>query len=179
VRFMETPLGGAYVLELERHLDDRGFFARSYCRRELAERGLDTHIAQCSVSFNRARHTLRGLHYQAPPHEEAKIVRCTAGAVYDVIVDLRPSSPTYLRWYGIELSADAGNAVYVPTGIAHGFLTLTDGATLHYQISTEHQPDAARGVRWDDPAFGIVWPAIPVVISDRDASYAPLKDHHG
>ena len=167
----ETPVAGTFVIDVQPARDERGFFAKTFSTTELAAHGLETAIAECSIAFNTDRHTLRGLHYQAPPHEETKFVRCTRGAVYDVAVDLRPASPTYLRWTALELSAENRRALYVPAGCAHGYLTLQPDSELHYLISEAYAPEAARGVRWDDPHFGIGWPAAPAVISDRDASY--------
>lgn len=172
--FTPLPLSGAWLIEPERRPDNRGFFARTYCAREYEERGLDPRIAQASVSYNALRGTLRGMHYQAAPHQETKTVSCIAGAAFDVIVDLRPGSPTYLRWHGVELSAGSGRAVYIPEGLAHGFITLADATTLHYLISTFHVPEAARGLRWDDPAVAIQWPLSPAVLSDRDATFPLL-----
>ncbi len=169
--FEETPLGGAMLVGLQRLEDERGFFARSWCAHEFEEHGLRACVAQCNVSFNRERGTLRGMHFQAAPHEEAKLVRCTMGAVYDVIVDLRSESPTFRRWYGVELSAENRLALYIPEGMAHGFLTLTDDAEVFYQMAEYFHPESARGVRYDDPAFGIVWPEPVRVISDRDRGY--------
>lgn len=177
MKFTETPLAGAFLIELERRDDERGGFARTFCKRELAERGLDTEVSQCNVSFNPHRYTLRGMHYQAAPHSETKLIRCSAGAIYDVIVDLRPASPTYLRWYACTLTAEAFDALYVPRDFAHGFLSLTDGAAVLYQMSTDYQPDSARGVRWNDPTLAIEWPSVPRVISARDASYPLLSEH--
>jgi dTDP-4-dehydrorhamnose 3,5-epimerase len=169
--FRDTGIGGAWVIELERLQDERGFFARTWDAQEFAERGLNPRLVQCSVSFNRARGTLRGLHYQSAPHEEAKLVRCTAGTIFDVVVDLRPDSPTFRRWFGIELSAENRLSLYVPEACAHGFLTLDDNCEVHYQISQVYAAEAASGVRWDDPAFGIAWPAEVVVMNERDRSY--------
>lgn len=169
--FYETEIEGVWVIEPERHEDERGFFARMWDVREFAEKGLHAGIVQCSISFNRRRGTLRGLHYQAPPHAEAKLVRCTAGEVFDVAVDLRPASPTFRHWVGRELSRDNRHALYVPEGCAHGFLTLADDTQVEYQISELHSPEAARGVRWDDPAFAIEWPGEVLVINERDRSY--------
>jgi dTDP-4-dehydrorhamnose 3,5-epimerase len=167
--FHELDLAGAFLVEPERHEDGRGFFARTWCRREFEARGLDPRLAQCSVSFNARSGTLRGMHYQAAPHAEAKLVRCTRGAVYDVIVDLRPDSPTFTRWASVELTEDNHRTLYVPEGFAHGFQTLADRTEVFYQMSEPFEPASARGVRWDDPAFGIVWPpAEPRVISDKD-----------
>jgi len=170
--FTETPLAGTWVVEPERVQDERGFFARTFDADEFARRGMRTAFPQCSVSFNARAGTLRGMHYQAAPHEEAKLVRCTAGAVYDVVVDLRPGSPTRMRWFGVELSAGNHRALYVPEGFAHGFQTLVDGSEVFYQISARYHAASGRGVRWDDPAFGIRWPSAEVrVISDRDGAY--------
>jgi dTDP-4-dehydrorhamnose 3,5-epimerase len=171
LKFAPTPLAGAYVIELERIEDERGFFARSFCQQEFLARGLDPVVAQCNVSFNRRRGTLRGLHYQAKPHEEAKLVRCTRGKVWDVIVDLREDSPMLLRWYAAELTADNRRALYVPKGFAHGFQTLEDDSEVLYQMSEFYYPDLARGVRWDDPAIGIRWPFPDPVLSGRDRLY--------
>lgn len=169
--FRETAIEGVWVVEPERHADERGFFARTWDGAELARRGLNGDLAQCSISFNDRRGTLRGMHYQEAPYEEAKLVRCTAGAIFDVAVDLRPGSSTFSRWVGHELSADNRLALYVPEGCAHGFLTLADASEVVYAISERYAPDAARGVRWDDPAFGIEWPGTVEVISERDRSY--------
>ena len=172
--FHQTPVGGVFVIQPERLEDERGHFARTYCAVQFAERGLDPTVSQCSTSFNRLSGTLRGLHYQADPFAEAKLVRCTTGAVYDVALDLRQDSPSYLRWTGIELSSANGLALFIPTGCAHGFQTLEDASELLYQISVAFEPGAGRGVRWDDPAFGIDWPESPPhgrTISARDAGY--------
>jgi dTDP-4-dehydrorhamnose 3,5-epimerase len=171
VIFQALPLAGAFTVELEPVADERGFFARSFCRDAFRARGLAADYPQCSVSFNARRGTLRGMHYQAAPHAEAKLVRCTRGRLYDVIVDLRPESHTCCRWVGVELDAARRNALYVPEGFAHGFLTLEDETEVFYQISHAYVPESARGVRYDDPAFGIRWPAAPSVISERDRSY--------
>jgi dTDP-4-dehydrorhamnose 3,5-epimerase len=166
--YRETPLAGAWVLEPERFADERGFFARTYCRRDFEARGLDPAVAQCSVSWNHRRGTLRGLHFQAPPHTEVKLVRVTRGAVWDVIVDLRPASPTFRRHFAIVLSAENGHQLYIPKGMAHGFQTLADGTEVSYQISEFYDPASGRGYRWDDPAFAIPWPEPVAVISDKD-----------
>ncbi len=172
MRFEPTRLEGAWLIVPERVEDERGFFARTWCRRELEARGLNACIAQCSVSFNRRAGVLRGMHYQAPPHAETKIVRCTAGAIFDVIVDLRPASKTFRQWFGAELTAENHRMLYVPDGFAHGFQTLVDGSEVFYQISTFYEPASACGVRWDDPAFGIEWPgARERIISPRDRAY--------
>lgn len=172
--FRETQVAGGYLVELERMEDARGFFARTFSSREFAAQGLENRMEECSTSFNARSGTLRGLHYQAAPHGEAKLVRCTRGAIYDVFVDLRPDSPTYLRWVGMELSAENGRALFVPEGCAHGFQTLVDASEVFYQISTAYVPEAARGVRWDDPAFNIEWPPAPPggrTMAPRDAQY--------
>jgi dTDP-4-dehydrorhamnose 3,5-epimerase len=169
--FAATQLDGARLIEIEPREDERGFFARTWCREELAAQGLDTEIAQESLSVNRRRGTVRGLHFQRSPHEETKIVRCARGAVFDVIVDLRPRSPTYLRWQGFELTAENRRALYVPKGFAHGFQTLTDDAEVAYQISVFYAPQAGGGYRYDDPAFGIVWPLPVAVIGERDRGW--------
>ena len=171
MRFTETKVAGAYLIEPEPIADERGFFARTWCREEFAANGLDPELAQANISFNIRKGTLRGLHYQEVPHAEAKLVRCTTGAIFDVAVDLRSGSPTYLGWFGAELSDDNRSMLYVPEGCAHGFLTLTDGAEVAYQMSAPYAPEAARGVRFDDPAFGIEWPGEVVVINQRDRTY--------
>ena len=169
--FLETPLAGAFVIDIEPHEDERGFFARTFCKEEFEALGLDATVVQSSVSFNRQTGTLRGMHYQAPPHEETKVVRCTAGAIYDVIIDMRPLSPTFVQWHGVKLSAENRTMFYIPDGFAHGFLTLEDNTEVLYQMSEFYYPESARGVRWDDPAFGVEWPAEPTAISDHDRSY--------
>jgi dTDP-4-dehydrorhamnose 3,5-epimerase len=172
MRFVETDLAGAYVLEPERHEDERGFFARTWDRDELAAHGLASEVLQCSISRNTRAGTLRGMHFQREPHWEVKLVRCTAGAVFDVIVDLRRDSETFLRWFGVELSAERANALYIPKGFAHGFQTLVDGAEVFYTMSDPYVPEASAGVRWDDPAFGIEWPhADERTINERDRSW--------
>lgn len=171
MNFDPTPIEGAWIVEPELHEDERGFFARTWDAGAFADRGLRDRLVQCSVSFNRARGTLRGLHFQVAPHEEAKLVRCTAGALFDVAVDLRPASPSYLGWYGVELSAQNRRALYIPEGCAHGFLTLADSTEVLYQISEFFQAMAARGVRYDDPAFGIEWPGEVLVMHERDRTY--------
>ena len=175
MRFVETAVAGALVIEPERHEDDRGFFARTWDASVFAQRGLNPAFVQSSVSYNRTRGTLRGLHYQAAPFEEAKLVRCTAGAVFDVAVDLRPSSETFRQWFGIELSAENRLALYVPEGCAHGFLTLEDDSEVLYQISEFWVPEAGRGLRWNDPAFRIEWPREVVLIHERDRTYADFE----
>lgn len=173
--FSELAVAGSYLIEAEPHVDERGLFARTFCRREFEAHGLDPCVAQCNTSFNPHRGTLRGLHFQIAPHAETKLVRCTAGAVYDVVVDLRPASPTHLRWAAVELSAASRNAIYVPKGCAHGFLTLTNETEIHYQMGAFYEPSAGRGVRWNDPLFAIEWPATPALVSERDASYSDFS----
>jgi dTDP-4-dehydrorhamnose 3,5-epimerase len=174
--FGVTRIPDVWVVEPERHVDERGFFARTWDTTEFAERRLNGALAQCSISYNAARGTLRGLHYQLPPHEEAKLVRCTSGAIFDVAVDLRKESPTFKAWFAIELSADNRLALYVPEGCAHGFLTLADDTEVLYQMSEFWAPAASRGARFDDPAFGIEWPGEIVVINDRDRTYPDFED---
>jgi dTDP-4-dehydrorhamnose 3,5-epimerase len=174
--FHETPLAGAWVLEPERIEDERGFFARTYCRRDFEERGLDPAIAQCSISFNHRRGTLRGLHFQAAPHEEVKLVRVTNGKIWDVIVDLRPQSPTFRRYFSIVLSSRNGRQLYIPKGMAHGFQTLSKAAEVSYQISEFYTPESARGYRWNDPTFAIPWPELITVVSDKDRSLPFFKE---
>lgn len=172
MRFEETPLPGAYLIKPERLGDDRGFFARMWCRREFAEHGLEPNLAQCNLSFNEQAGTLRGMHFQHEPHTEVKLVRCTRGAVWDAIVDLRPDSPTYCHWYAVELTEDNRAMLYVPAGFAHGYLTLTDGSEVFYQVTEFYHRDLEGGVRWDDPAFGIEWPLEgPFLLSPKDRSW--------
>jgi dTDP-4-dehydrorhamnose 3,5-epimerase len=171
VRFIPTPLGGAFVIEPERHEDERGFFARTWCRAAFESHGLCTSFVQCNTSFNVRRGTLRGLHYQAPPYGEAKLVRCTRGRAFDVMVDLRCPSPTRLQWHAVELSADNGCMVYIPECFAHGFQALEDETELFYQISENHWPAAARGLRFDDPTLAISWPLSDPIVSTRDRSF--------
>jgi len=167
----ETALPQAYLIEIEPLRDDRGFFARSFCAREFALHGLPDAFVQSNVSFNLKRGTLRGLHYQAEPAAEGKLVRCTRGAIFDVMVDLRRNSAAYRKWLGFELSAENAKAVYIPPGFAHGFQTLRDDTEILYQMTTEYQPEYARGARWNDPAFAIRWPLDNPILSPRDAEY--------
>jgi dTDP-4-dehydrorhamnose 3,5-epimerase len=169
--FIPTNLDGAFIIELQRLEDERGFFARTFCRREFQEHGLEYNLAQCNISYNKAMGTLRGMHFQAFPHQEAKLVSCTQGAIHDVIIDIRPDSLTYMKHFAIDLTADAHNALYVPEGFAHGFLTLRPDTCVFYQISAFYAPGYARGFRWNDPAFDIEWPGEIKMISDRDANY--------
>ncbi len=173
--FTETHLKGMYVIALQRHEDERGFFARSWCEREFKEHGLEHRLVQCDVSFNRKKGTLRGMHFQDPPYAEAKLVRCTRGSLYDVVLDLRPQSGTFLRWVAVELTPDNGNMVFVPKGCAHGFQTLDDKTEAFYQMTEFYAPEYARGVRWNDPLFNISWPACERTISERDRSYPDAR----
>lgn len=172
--FHLTPLEGPYVIEIEKQTDERGFFARSWCVREFANHGLDQNLVQCNVSFNKRKGTLRGLHYQEPPFVEAKLVRCTKGSLYDVIVDLRKDSPTFLKWFGVELTAMNYRMLYIPKCFAHGFQTLEDGTEIFYQMSEYYAPQASRGIRWNDPRLGIVWPEADRTISTKDQEYLDL-----
>lgn len=169
--FHETKLSGVFEIHLEPMGDERGFFARSWCQNEFERHGLMAVTLQCNISFNEKKGTLRGLHYQAVPHSEAKLIRCTRGSLYDVVVDLRPQSPTFRQWVGVVLSAENRLMIHVPEGLAHGFITLEDKTELHYQMSELYYPELSRGVRWDDPAFRIEWPSKVEVISERDRSY--------
>lgn len=171
MKFVPTPLGGAFVIEPERVADERGFFARTFCRDEFGAHGLQQDFVQCNVSFNAKRGILRGMHFQLAPHAEVKLVRCTRGAIFDVIIDLRRDSPTYTRWFGVELDSENRQLLYIPAGFAHGFQTLADGSEVFYQMGAMYRADAGRGVRWNDPVFGIAWPLTDPVLSARDASY--------
>jgi dTDP-4-dehydrorhamnose 3,5-epimerase len=172
VRFTETPLRGAFVIEVDLLRDERGYFARTFDVAEFAEHSLDALVVQCNTSFNTRRGTLRGMHFQAEPDGEAKLVRCTRGSIYDVAVDLRPGSETYRRWFGTELSAANGRMLYIPVGMAHGFQTLEDDTEVSYQMSHYYVPEQSRGVRFDDPAFEIDWPLPDPIVSERDRQYA-------
>jgi dTDP-4-dehydrorhamnose 3,5-epimerase len=173
VRYTKTSLPGAWVIEVERLGDERGWFARTFDAEELRVHGMNPQVVECNASFNAHRDTLRGMHYQADPHGESKLVRCVRGAIFDVAVDLRPDSPTYCKWHGIELTAENGLAFYVPVGLAHGFQTLSDDCEVHYQMGHHYVPESARGVRYDDPEFGIEWPKPHGrrIVSERDSSY--------
>jgi dTDP-4-dehydrorhamnose 3,5-epimerase len=174
VRFEELEIRGAFLVRLEPHEDARGFFARAFCEREFETAGLPTRYPQCNLSRNTRRGTLRGMHYQAAPHREAKVVRCVRGAIFDVIVDLRPGSPTRLHWVARTLTAEGGEALYVPPSFAHGFLSLEDDSDVFYLMSEAYVPEAARGFRWNDPSCAISWPFAPLVVSERDRSYPDL-----
>ncbi len=169
--FEETKLRGAYLIKLQELADDRGFFARSWCQREFEQRGLVAHVVQANLSFNRKKGTLRGMHYQLAPYEETKLVRCTRGAIYDVIIDLRPRSATYRQWIGAELTDANRHMLFVPEGFAHGFQSLADNTEVSYQVSQFYTPGAEQGARYDDPAFGISWPLDVRMISDKDARW--------
>jgi dTDP-4-dehydrorhamnose 3,5-epimerase len=174
MKFRETKLKGAYIIELEKLEDERGYFARAWCQQEFLQNGLDTGLVQCNVSQNPRKGTLRGMHYQDPPHAETKLVRCTRGAVYDVMVDLRPDSETFLQWIAEELTPDNGKMMYIPKGFAHGFQTLEEGSMVFYQVSEFYARDYCRGVRWDDPRLKIIWPHDVAVISTQDRGWREL-----
>ena len=172
MRFVATPIDGAYLVEPTPRADDRGFFARVWCHDEFASRGLNAAFVQCNDSLSRRRGTLRGLHYQAAPYGEAKLIRCVRGAVFDVLVDVRPSSPTYLQWYGVELTAESRTMLYVPEECAHGYLALEDDTEVMYPVTCAYRADAERGIRWNDPAFGIAWPDVgPMTLSSKDQAW--------
>jgi dTDP-4-dehydrorhamnose 3,5-epimerase len=172
VKFSETPLPGAFIVEIEPHRDERGYFTRTWCAREFEAARLSTEFVQASLSHNLKRGTLRGMHLQLPPSQEAKLVRCTRGRIYDVIVDLRPESPAYLHHFGVELTASDHTALFIPPAMLHGFQTLEDDTEVYYQMSDYYAPDAGFGARWNDPAFAIEWPLVEnLTLADRDASY--------
>ena len=173
--FQETKLAGVFEIQIEAKADERGFFARTWCQQEFESHGLNSRLAQCSVSFNIRKGTLRGMHYQAAPFPETKVVRCTRGSLYDVVLDLRETSPTFKQWIGVTLDAEKRNMVYVPEGCAHGFITLEAETEIFYQISEFFKPELSRGVRWDDPAFKIAWPAPVELISERDRTYPDFR----
>lgn len=179
MKFLPTPLDGVYLIEPEYVVDDRGFFARTYCRKEFIDHGLNPNLAQCNISFNATAGTLRGMHYQAAPFAETKLVRCTQGKIFDVVVDLRTYSTTFKKWFSSELTAANRRALYIPEGCAHGFITLEDQTEVFYQMSEFFHPEYAAGVRWNDPAFSIQWPIAPVVISEKDRSYPAFCEKTG
>ena len=174
--FEETKLKGAFILDVKKSEDERGFFARTYCQDELKQHGLIPEVVQANMSTNKKKGTLRGMHYQLDPYQETKLVRCTKGSLYDVIIDLRPKSPTYKNWFGIELSEDNHRALFVPKDFAHGFITLTNDTTASYMVSQFYTPNAEKGIRWNDPAFVIEWPIEPVCISEKDDSCPDFND---
>jgi dTDP-4-dehydrorhamnose 3,5-epimerase len=176
MKFSETKLKGAYIVEIEKLTDDRGFFARSWCQQEFDDQGLDSRFVQANVSYNRKKGTLRGLHYQIAPYQECKLIRCTRGAIYDVIIDLRPESATYKHWTSVELTADNYTLFFVPEDFAHGFQTLTNETEITYQVSQFYTPGSERGIRFDDPAFDIQWPLDVTIISDKDRTWPDFED---
>lgn len=175
----KTSLGGAYLIQPDIHEDERGFFARTFCQEEMAGYGISTGIVQCNISYNRKKWTIRGMHYQIAPHEEAKFVSCPRGSIYDVVIDLRKESSTFLQWEAFELNEQNNRSLYIPGGCAHGFETLEPASLVNYQMTGFFHPESARGVRWNDPLFGISWPALPAVISDRDAGYPDFRNNEG
>jgi dTDP-4-dehydrorhamnose 3,5-epimerase len=177
VRFTELEIAGALIVDVDAHSDDRGLFARTFCQREFSKQGIDTAVVQCSTSYNATRGTVRGMHWQAAPHEEVKLVRCTAGSIFDVILDVRPESRTFGEWRAVELSRVNRRALYIPSGVAHGFQSLEDESEVLYQISAEYVPEAARGIRWDDPELRIDWPIRENVrVSGKDRALPSLRD---
>jgi len=174
--FKETKLKGAYLIEPEKFEDQRGFFARSFSDQEFSDRGLSTQLVEAGISFNLRRHTVRGMHFQAAPHAQAKLVRCTRGAIFDALIDLRPESPTYKQWFAHELTAENRLMLYIPAGFAHGFQTLADETEVFYQLSERYTPASERGVRWNDPVFGIEWPETEnIIINERDRTYPDFR----
>jgi dTDP-4-dehydrorhamnose 3,5-epimerase len=173
--FTETRLKGAFTIQLEKRGDERGFFARTFCQNEFSNHDLNPQLSQANLAYSRFKGTLRGMHYQAGPHAEAKLVRCTKGAVFDVAVDLRPGSATYCQWFGVTLSSDNYKMFYIPEEFAHGYMTIEDHCELTYMVSAFYTPHAERGIRWDDPAFNIKWPFSPKIISDKDKRWADFK----
>jgi dTDP-4-dehydrorhamnose 3,5-epimerase len=174
--FTKGKIQDAYILDIEKYEDERGFFGRAFCQKEFKEHGLDQNVVQANVSFSKQRGTLRGLHYQTRPYREAKLMRCTRGAIYDVIADVRSDSPTFKQWMGVELTADNYRMLYVPKGCAHGFITLEDDTEALYQVSAFYAPEHERGLRYDDPAFGIEWPIDVQVISDKDRQWPDFEE---
>lgn len=176
MKFQETKLAGAYIVDLNLLQDDRGFFARMFCREEFAQHGLVPDVMQGNMSWNKAKGTLRGMHYQHHPYQETKFIRCTRGAIYDVIIDLRKDSPTYQQWIGVELTADNRTALFVPKDFAHGFITLQDDTEVFYLVSQSYQPGSEGGIRWNDPRFNIQWPIQPTCISPKDAAWPDYRE---
>ncbi|MBU3170207.1 dTDP-4-dehydrorhamnose 3,5-epimerase [Clostridium estertheticum] len=173
--FRETKLKGAYIIEMEPIEDERGFFARAWCKGEFETQGLNPDLVQCNISFNKKRGTLRGMHYQCAPYEEVKVVRCIRGGIYDVIIDLRADSKTYKEWIGVELTAEDRRMIYIPVGFAHGFQTLDDNTEVIYQMSEFYHGECARGVRWDDKSFRIAWPIEKIIMSDKDIKHGDFE----
>lgn len=176
MQFRETEIPGAYIIDTVPIEDERGFFALTWARDEFADHGMNVDLAQSNLSYNHRKGTVRGMHWQAPPHAETKLVRCVRGGIHDVVVDVRAGSPTYLRWVGVDLTAENRRALYIPEGCAHGFQTLEDATEVFYQVTEQYAPASARGMRWDDPAVGIAWPLAVSVISERDAHYPDFRD---
>lgn len=176
MKFTKTNLNGAYIIDIEKREDERGFFARTFCANEFTEQGLETKFVQANMSFNYKKGTLRGMHYQKSPYEEDKLVRCTKGALYDVIIDLRKDSPTFKQWVGVELTEENRRALFVPKGFAHGFITLKDNTEINYLVTQFYTPEADSGVRFDDPAFNIEWPITPVSVSEKDKNHPDFKE---
>jgi dTDP-4-dehydrorhamnose 3,5-epimerase len=170
--FTETELKGAFIINVKKLEDERGFFGRTFCQKEFEDHGINPHVVQANVSYNKVKGTVRGMHYQVHPYEETKLVRCVRGAIYDVIIDLRKNSPTYTKWIGVELREDSYRMLFVPEGFGHGFITLQDNTEVIYQVSQFYTPGSERGIRWDDPAFNIHWPIKPVIISDKDTQHS-------
>lgn len=175
MKFTETPLKGAYIIEPELIEDERGFFARSWCKEEFEKHNLNPNLAQCNISFNKKKGTLRGMHYQTAPHEEAKLVRCTMGSIYDVIIDLRKESVTFKQWFAVELTADNRKMLYIPEGFAHGFQTLEDNTEVFYQMSETYHSGCSCGVRYNDPAFSVKWPSEDILVSNRDLLFVQFN----
>lgn len=174
--FQEIPMKGAFIIEMKPMRDERGFFARSFCQKEFEEQGINPRLVQANVSYNNNKGTLRGIHYQISPFEETKLVRCTQGAIFDVIIDLRKESPTYMQWFGVELNSENRTMLFVPESFGHGFQTLMDNTEVTYMVSEFYTPGSERGIRWDDPAFDIRWPVEVQVISDKDANWDDYLD---
>ncbi len=173
--FKDTELKDAYIIELERLSDERGFFSRTYCEHEFREHGIEHHIVQANVSYNKVKGTLRGMHYQMQSYGEAKLIRCTKGAIYDVIIDIRPDSKSYKNWISVELNEQNHRMLYVPEGFAHGFITLEDSTEVSYQMSEFYKPGVGKGIRWNDPAFAINWPVAVSEISEKDKNWTDFK----
>ncbi len=173
--FTETKLKGAFIIEINKLSDDRGFFGRSWCKREMEEHGLNGNVVQANTSFSKKKGTIRGFHYQKPPYEETKMIRCTKGAIYDVIIDLREDSPTYMQWIGVELTEDNYKMLYVPENFAHAFITLTDNSEVYYLVTSYYTPNSEAGIRFDDPAFNVKWPVPVEVVSEKDKSFPDFK----